>query len=171
MSVNTYNAPASSPRRLVETPITARRLLGRNHPQAHASPASTPTFRGSSSIHRARGSQGAASLENLITASTPARMGRPYPSIPMEPSTGAGPPLLPSTPIGTGLPYNYSFSYSTRPANGSFGDPRSPLMRGSSGLDASGPSSNSVQVGGHHGADQSAFSPATRSQVISGKRK
>jgi hypothetical protein len=172
MSFTANNAPTSTPRRLLETPInTARRLLGRSQSQAHISPAAaTPIFRGSSSSSQhIRAPQGAASLDHIIRTSSPARIGLPYPSIPMEPAVGAGPPLLPSEVIGTGKPYSYNFRYSPCPAPSTAGDPQSPGSNNNSGSSVSGAASNAPAS--HHGADQSAFSPGTRAQVVSGKRK
>ncbi|KAH6899287.1 hypothetical protein BKA70DRAFT_1230895 [Coprinopsis sp. MPI-PUGE-AT-0042] len=167
MSTNIDKTPTFTPRRPVDKPLTARRLLGRGNSVGIGQ--GTPTRGPSSSARQFRGSQGILAVDNLVTASSPIRFGLPFPSIPAEPAGGAGPPLLPSAPIGTGLHFDYSFRYSPFPAMSASEDLPSPIAEsGSSNTRLSGVPSSSQA---HLVANQSAFSPRTRVEVVNGKRR
>ncbi|KAH6893811.1 hypothetical protein BKA70DRAFT_1440152 [Coprinopsis sp. MPI-PUGE-AT-0042] len=174
MSSNTGNTPASTPRRLIDRPVAARRLLGRDYSQGNTNQVGTPARGLTSSSRQSHGSQGSVifpQVTNLIASESPVRAGRPSPSIPLEPSVGAGPPLLPSALIGTGLHFDYSFRYSPFPALSPSEHLRSSLSTCSADSLVSERSSASEAQEVHSNVTQSAFSPGTRVEIVNGKRR
>ncbi|KAH6896335.1 hypothetical protein BKA70DRAFT_1231803 [Coprinopsis sp. MPI-PUGE-AT-0042] len=152
--VNPYHLQSSETQADVEPSPLLGWLLPtleiRDYSQGNTNQVGTPARGLTSSSRQSHGSQGSVifpQVTNLIASESPVRAGRPSPSIPLEPSVGAGPPLLPSALIGTGLHFDYSF-------------------RADSLVSERSSASEAQEV--HSNVTQSAFSPGTRVRLLTG---